>query len=205
MARKLVIVSAATLVAFVVAAPLAPGSAAGPDDYREAVESTMAENSAQASSNVTFAGNILCTILPFDAASISPTWHGAGAGAVDTATVRSPADTASFGATCASPSLARDFTLTVTYGFQFYSSSGVWLDVKEPTFFCSTGSSHVGTMKLAHLEVPGTPGCPFEEIYEQWQPSIVRPHRLEVELFVPGGPQISGWSIPWMLPLKPRA
>lgn len=204
--------TACVVMAVLSLAPAAGGSAGDPGEYREAAESSMAQNRAQGPSNVTFAGNILCSIVPFDAADTFPSWHASGAGGVDWShgiTRPHPTDEAAFGAICATPSLPLGFTLTVTYGFQYYRGSGVWDDVAEVPFTCSVGSSEVGSVRFAHLEVPGTPGCPYDQVYDTWHPSITKPHRLAVELTAStangDGPRIKGWTLPWLLPLKPRA
>ena len=170
-----------------------------PRDYLESVEDTIADNQAQGPSNVSVARNIVCAILPFDAyQSYYPAFYAAGSGAAGR-------DTASFNAACYSPSFSRAFTLDVTYSFQYYRGRGSWVDLGT-AFRCSTGSTAVGDQRIASVQIPGTPRCAFQQVYREGDPSLTRPHRLQVELNVTGddrgqGPHIKGWSIPW--PMTP--
>ncbi|HEX9891169.1 MAG TPA: hypothetical protein VGB28_03835 [Actinomycetota bacterium] len=196
MTRMTAIMSA--LAMMLTAPQVAAGAGGGPSDYAKSVGSSMDDNRNQYWSNVTVARNILCTFVPFDTL-FPPGFHGAGSGSAQPSL--GGADTASFTANCWSPSFPMSFRVDLTYRFQQYLGSGTWADLGS-AFQCSTDSVAAGGQRLAHLQVPGTPGCSFVQSYAAGDPSLTRPHRLQVELTVlvedgGFGPRIKGWSVPW--------
>jgi len=196
------------VLALLLAVPrLAAGTGASVSrDYPESVKDTIADNNAQGPNNVSLARNVLCEIHPYDAYnSYYPAFYGSGAGTLEASAhtvLLKGTDRAAFTANCSSPSFSRGYRLDVAYRFQSYGGRGEWIDL-GPGFACSAEAAEIEDMRVAHVQVPSL-DCPSEQIYAEGDPSLSRPHRLQIELTTSAddgkpGPQIKGWSIPWML------
>ena len=200
-------VAIAIALALAIAVPASGTSPSSSRDYPESVKDTIADNNAQGPSNVNLMRNVLCEIHPYDAYnSYYPAFYASGAGASEVSAhtlLLKGTDRAAFSAGCYSPSFRHDFTLEVAYRFQSYAGRGEWSDL-GPGFACSAESAAAGDQRLALVEIPGSPECPFEQVYDEGDPSLTRPHRLEIALTVSvddgkPGPQIRGWSVPWLM------
>lgn len=178
-----------------------PAAAAGPLDP---IEETIEDNQEQGPYNMTLAAGIACAITPYDAASVHPMFYGSGSGtpqfAFDAVVVRA-GDDAAFEVVCESPD-SQPFTVDVEYKFQYRAFSG-WTDI-GPSDTCSANSASVGETNAAVVAVPGTSGCPFEEIYPENHFSLNSWHRLQIDVDVTvagggSGPIIRGWALPWFV------